>query len=72
MKTIKKQYCKPSLLLLQAESVMAASSTGSTGSTGNLPIGGPDDSKDWVSRKNTGSSWTWTDDEGNENSWTNQ
>lgn len=66
MKTIKKQYCKPSLLLLQAESVMAASSNGS------LPIGGPDDSKDWVSRKNTGSSWTWTDDEGNDNSWTNQ
>lgn len=66
MKTIKKQYCKPSLLLLQAESVMAA------GTTGNLPIGGPDDSPDWVSRKNTGSSWTWTDDEGNDNSWTNR
>lgn len=66
MKTTKKQYHKPSILLLQAESVMAADSTG------NLPIEGPDSSKEWVSRKNPGSSWTWTDDEGNDESWTNQ
>lgn len=66
MKTMK-HYCKPSIQTIQADNLMS-----NYGSTGNIPIKGDDNRPNFVSRKNTGSSWTWTDDEGDDDSWTNQ
>lgn len=66
MKAIKKQYSKPSVLSVYAESVMAGVSTD------NILVGGTSNKKRFVNGQNTGSSWTWTDDEGNDDSWTNQ
>lgn len=66
MKAIKKQYSKPSVLSVHAESVMAGVSTD------NIKVGGTSGKKRFVNGQNPGSSWTWTDDEGNDDSWTNQ
>lgn len=62
---MKKQYSKPFVFTVQAESVMAADST-------HIVVGGTSDKKRLVSGQSTGSSWTWTDDEGEDDSWTNQ